>query len=156
MPVRLFGQQIKPIAVNREPCKFLRRARISIASPNALGCQPVASSADRQRGRISGFTHLRVSSPSHDCAYSAGSLQADGTRQCVETGTRTLLVNPNRTRTAGVQGFCQNQSKPTPRRRKPRPARCGKVLLECDEPARTPLAFNDRFLLIRKFPQTQE
>ena len=129
MPVRLFGQQIKPIAVNREPCKFLRRARISIASPNALGCQPVASSADRQRGRISGFTHLRVSSPSHDCAYSAGSLQADGTRQCVETGTRTLLVNPNRTRIAGAPVLSNNQSRPTLARIKPRPARCSALRL---------------------------
>ena len=40
----------------------------------------------------------------------ASVLQAGATRQCVETGTRPFLSNPNRTRIAGAPVLSYNQS----------------------------------------------
>lgn len=60
-------------------------------------------------------------------SHSAGAVQADGTSQCVETGTITLLATPNRTLIAGVQGLTLERIDPNPEGTKAGRTRCSEM-----------------------------
>ena len=79
---------------------------------------------------------------SRDCAYSAGSVQADGTRQCLKTGTITFLANPNRTRIAGVQSLTLERTDPNPEGTKAGRTRCSDMPIQCSRAPNYPKEFN--------------
>ena len=57
----------------------------------------------------------------------ADSVQVVAARQCLETGTITFLLTPNRTRIARATGIPLDPTSPTPEGRKTSRARCCEV-----------------------------